>query len=429
MSHSTNFPTLLEWLYVSNPKSSGSLILYPRMLNRWNVSSLIVTNWECYNVFIVTDYPTEFMQSVTDTPSFHWTDLDLIPYSLVKYSDISHINHLLHNTEVDIILFDDARMLATISSALDFTSIHPKIIVLTTWGDTYNHLDIITSHLPNLHLLTLDLISDPIDITWNLITVPLSSRQLSFYNLIRQQELSSPSIIPFPRTRSVTLYTYPDNISNNLQNKPICELSPQIPDNSWLTSTHLSTLYNDGPKLESLIDGVISHWPSKQIIFTRFNHLYGVDLISSFLQLSIQEKKNPYDSFQLFHISCTDDYDSIINTLHKFNSTDSSILITNIIPFIPLKYISIIHIVDTFSFLSIKMLIDRCHKRSLSHNYNDLIIYSYVATHPTEPSSDLSLYNLLVQNIHDSNHLYSGLISCSHRIIFKPSIGIVVLCQ
>ena len=431
-----NPPTLLDWLYLhdnSNIEPAGALIVYPRMIDRWNVASLILSNWEGYKVFVVTDHPNEFMETITNSHgrserNRDWTDLELIPFSLIKYSDIAEINSILRNTEADIVLFDDARMLATISSGIDYTSVQPKIIILTSWGDTYNQLDVITSNLPNIHLLTLDIISDPVDIKWNVVKVPMSSRQLKFYDLIRRQELDqTTNKILYPKTRAITIYTYPDNISDELQNKPICEIGNKTSDNSWLNVNYLNDLNNDGPKLESIIDGIISNWPNKQIIFTRFNHLYGVDLITSFLQLMTQEKKNPYESSEIFHISCTDDYDIIINTLHKFNSTKSALLVTNIIPFIPLNEVSVLHVVDSYSFLSIKMIIDRCHKRYLTKGAGDFTIYSYVATHPNEVSSDLALYDILVKDIQEANRIYTGLINSGGRIVFNPNDGLLVI--
>lgn len=433
-------PTFLDWLYLSDPvttsEKQGALIIFPRMVDRWNVASLIVSKWEAYKVFIVTDHPNEFMHTISDNTS--WTDLELIPFPLVKYSDIADINRILRNTEIDIVLFDDARMLATISSGIDFTSIQPKIIVLTSWGDTYKQLDVITSKLPDLRLLTLDLISDTADIKWNVVKVPMSPRQLKFYDQIRGKELSDVSThkIPYPLTRMVTLYAYPDVIMNDtLKHKSICETDQSsIPDNldgsltnTWLNNSYLNNLETHGPKLESLLDGIVGNWPNKQIISTRFNHRYGVDLIVSFLQLMSQNKKSPYELNEIFHISCTDNYDTAINTLYRFNDSESGVLIGNIVPLIPLKGVSIVHVVDSYSFLTLKMIIDRCHKRYLSNGGMDFTIYSHIATHPTEISSDLALYEILSKDVQEANRIYTGLINSSGHIVFKPGTGLLVL--
>ena len=116
--------TLIDWLYAGN---QGALVLFPRMLDRWNVASLIVSQWEGYNVVIVTDNPNEFMNSVTSSRETKWTDLELIPFPLIEYSNFAEINRALKNTEVDIILFDDLRMLATISPALDLPSVETRV--------------------------------------------------------------------------------------------------------------------------------------------------------------------------------------------------------------------------------------------------------------------------------------------------------------
>ena len=553
VSNTISVPTLIDWLYLPDhvttkrspvlgpqrglttsvsigDEKQGALIVFPRMVDRWNVASLIVSKWEGYKVFIVTDHPNEFMHTIaypsintewstmraqanptgksnfvqstglhpvssrgnigtlkglsnfdtnhqTGTHKRSWTDLELIPFPLVKYSDIADINRILHNTEIDIVLFDDARMLATISSGIDFTSIQPKIIVLTSWGDTYKQLDVVTSKLPDLRLLTLDLISDTVDIKWNVIKVPMSSRQLKFYDQIRKKELESSSTskiedstktlyeslylpvggqaasrqraplttgltyinhilgkIPYPMTRMVTLYAYPDVImADTLKHKAICETDQSsIPDrldspNTWVNNDYINTLETQGPKLHSVIDGVVSNWPNKQIISTRFNNRYGVDLIVSFLQLMTQNRKSPYELNEIYHVSCTDDYETSINTLHKFNDAESGVLVSNIVPLIPLKGVSIVHLVDSYSFLTLKMIIDRCHKRYLSKGSMDFTIYSHIATHPTDISSDVALYDILSKDVQEANRIYAGLISSSGHIVFKSGTGLLVV--
>lgn len=454
---------LIDWLYNDDSTKQGALIMFSRMINRWNIASLIVTNWEDYKVAIITDFPNEFMNVINDHS--HWTDLELVPFSLISYSDLDEINRYLHNTEIDIVLFDDARMLATIASAINFSAIPSKIIVLTTWGDTMKQLDIVTTKLPDLKLLTLDLINDTIGIDWKVIYTPMSSRQMKYYDMARAQEIKIESIIPYSLTRMLTLYAYPDSmVTDTIRHLSVCENNTKgalvIPDNlnspgSWLNSSYLDKLDDDGPKLASILDSVIANWPSKQIVVTRFNHRYGVDLIVSFLELLVQGKSNPYEMTEIFSISCTDEYEKIISTLHRFNDSPSGVLVTNIIPLIPLKGISVIHIADSYSFLTIKAILDRCYKRSLIKSESqpqDLIIYSHVATlgreskilprsltesrspsgailteQPlTSKSSDESLYEGFISDIETANKMYSGLIAMGGHIIFNPKMGLMV---
>lgn len=454
--------TLIDWLYtddpiITTPEKQGALIVFPRMLNRWNVASLIVSKWENYKVVIITDYPNEFMEtlyntddSFLNTKRIHWTDLELIPFPLIKYSDIDSINRSIKNTEIDIIIFDDARMLATIAPALKWDNfsqlepiVQPKILVLTTWGDTMEQLEVVTSELPGLRLLILDIINDIANVEWKISRVSMSERQLKYYNIIRDRELKyenpdpltyniGPIARSYSRTKMLTLYAYPENImEDTLSHRTVCETDQStIPDklieSTWLNPSYINTISDNGPKLQSVLDGVISNWPSKQIIITRFNHRYGVDLITSFFQLMSEDNKNPYELNEIFHTSCTDDYEVIINTLHKFNDSASGILVTNIIPLIPLNDIVIIHIADTYSFLNIKMLLDRCHKRYLNQTGNNLIVCSHVATHPEEKSADEVLYENLTNNIIAANHLYTGLISQGAHIVFNSKIGLIV---
>lgn len=419
---------------IPNVSKRGALIVFPRMIDRWNVASLIVAKWEDYKIVIVTDRPNEFMNTTMDISGATWTDLELIPFPLLKYSDLSEINRALQNTEVDIILFDDARMLATIAPALDVRQVYPKIIVLTTWGDSMQHLDIVTAKFPEIRLLTLDMVSDTANIDWQVSRVQMSDRQLRYYDQIRGREISEVSehIINYPTTRMVTLYAYPDNImADTISHKYICEtdqstLPDELNKSTWLNTSYIDTLPDNGPKLLSVIDGIISNWPTKQVVLTRFNHRYGVDLITSFLQLMNKSKKSPYELSEIFHTSCTDEYETSLNTFHKFNNSESGALITNIIPLIPLQNVSIIHVVDSYSFLNINTVLDRVHKRYLNKEGKDIIVYVHVATHPSEKSSDEVLYEKLVTNVTEANRIYSGLISMSGRILFDPNLGLIV---
>src|SRR3972149_719943 len=123
--------SLVDWLYTpesDGTQRQGALIIFPRMIDRWNVTSLIVSGWEGYKIVIVTDHPDELMDTVTiesdeDDHRLHendrlpfskWTNLELIPFPLIKYSELDKINQAIHNTEIDVVIFDDARMLAII---------------------------------------------------------------------------------------------------------------------------------------------------------------------------------------------------------------------------------------------------------------------------------------------------------------------------
>ena len=443
MSHTT----LIDWLYLDNSNNlnnsrKGGIVIIPRMIDRWNVTSVVVSNWEYYKIVIVTDYPDEFMSTITH--NVDWMDLELIPFILLKYSDLLEISRALQNTEVDVIIFDDARMLAIITPAFadilrkDLSVDSPKIIVFTTWGDSLQHLDVVTSNFSELQLLKFDIISDNTNINWKISYVHMSDRQLSYYDEARQKEITEQSdhVINYPITRMLTLYAYPDQIMNDtLNHKYICETDQHtFPDklinSTWLNSSYIDTLPDDGPKLLSILDGLIGNWPAKQIVITRFNHRYGVDLITSFLQLMSQNNKNPYELDEIFHVSCSDDYDNSLNILHKFNDSNTGILVTNIVPLIPLKGVSVIHIADSYSFMTIQTLLDRIYKRYLNNKNIDLTIYSHIAkgnkTNENSLSSDEALYEKFVNNIKEADRIYSGLIEMSTSISFDPKLGLIV---
>lgn len=459
--------SLLDWLYTGPETKSGALILFPRMIDRWNVAATIVSKWDRFRITVVTDYPDDFIHTINSSsssslttstpaqsggsqagysPATNWKHLDTSPFQLLKYSQLEEISRALHNSEVDLVLFDDARMLATIAPGLALNIIRPRILVLTSWGDTQPQLDSVTSRFPGLELLALNLISDSADIEWERINIPMSERQFYYYSVVRYQEidresnnnLNSPSIpkIPYPKSRMLTLYTYPESImEDTLQHQSICETDQtSTPDTligqTWLNSEYLQRIEEDGPKLASILDGTISQWPAKQIILTRFNHRYGVDLIQSFFQLLTEAGHNPYELDEIYTTSCTHAYDDNITALHRFNQATTGILITNLTPLIPLYQISVIHIADSYAFPTIIGTIDRCHKRYLQPGQH-LKICSHVATLGTHEfveaqSADQALADHLDQQRTQADRLFEGLLTQSLAIVYDPSNELIV---
>jgi len=450
--------SVIDWLYIDNLTSSKdniskqhNLIVYPRTFDRWNITSMIVSKWDKYKVVIITDNPDEFMESIINIPTesrdnknhdkhiekytdiiTKWTDLELIPFTLIKYSDIGNINKALSNTEIDIIIFDNARMLSIIAPALvpSTNMLSPKIFILTTWGDTSAQINVIINKFPDLSLFSFNNIGNLTSIDWKYTQTSMSDKQLLYYNQIRSYEINNTDqhILQYPITRMATLYTYPDNIMNDiLSHKYICETnhlsSPDtLADSTWLNTSFIYSLFDDGPKLLFILDSIFSYCPSKQLIVTRFNHRFGVDLITSFLKLTSLLNTNPYSSDDILHTSCSDDYESSVNTFHKFNSLSNAILITNLVPLVPLKDVHIVHLTDSYSFQNAQTIIDRLHKLS----DKNLTILSHLATHPSELSSDQVLYDDLISRVSASNNLYYNLISSGKPLKLDYIHGLVI---
>lgn len=310
MSTITSYQPLLDWLFSSDCDDSnyfpkqGALIVYSHLFDKWNISSLLVSQWLTYNVVIFTDFPHEFHSTISS--SSNWTELELIPFPLIKYSDLQSVNNTLSNSQVDLVIFDDVRMLSTIAPAIDFTSIIPKVIVLTSLGDSSDDLSLISQLMPNLCLLSLNLFPKDPNLNWNILQIPSS----------------------FPPTC--------------LDNKPI-----------------------DESVLSSVVDATFSNWPHKQIIFTTSDVM---QVINTFKLLSLTSS-NPYDSEQIYYTSSLHDYSHNLSVHSKFQSNDYGILITNSIPTISLSNIHTIHFIDTCYHKIIHSVMNKCHKRTLRNVY------------------------------------------------------------
>lgn len=413
--------TIAHWLRTQvSPQSSqkeraslslGSLLAYPFTLNRKHVANLVVHHLSPLRVKIVTD-------------SEH--DLG------IKYSDFSGINSVLLSSDVDVVIFDDARMLATISPALNFSAVKPQVLVLTTWGDTPKYVDTIRALMPGLRSLALDVLTDSHPIQWKVVTVPMSQDQVPYYDTVRRAETSGALVnknLPYPASRMVTMYNYPFDHPVDLSGA-ICsaEIPPQ-PDlidhpQTWIQSGYLPTLEYDGPKLAAIMDSVSSHWPRKQIIMTQFTHRYGVDLITSFLKLSIRDRKSPYQESELFPVECSDDYESYRANFTAFDAAESGILITNVVPPVALHHIGAMHIVDSYQYTPVLLTLSKIHQRHVTNN--GIVLYLYVATHPHEPSADQVLSDEFIKRIKDADSYFARLVDSSNKIVFTPGVGLVV---
>jgi len=207
---------------------------------------------------------------------------------------------------------------------LDTSNVAPKILILSTWGDSFHQLEVATAIFQGLYFLSMNIIKDTSNVEWKTLRIPMSSRQCQYYSQIRARE--DTSNIPYPMSQMVTLYAYPDNImKDTLSHRMICETDvttysdvwSKRNDNSstWITPEALTTIEEHGPKLAAILDGIISNWPLKQVVMTRFNHRYGVDLVVSFLKLLEANGKNPYNEYNIYHVSCTNDYDDNLKTI------------------------------------------------------------------------------------------------------------------
>lgn len=295
----------------------------------------------------------------------------------VKYSDIDTIRRSLN--QHSIIIFDNARMFSIILPILDIKNISCKIFILTTWGDL--NPQTLLNLFPNLWRYLIP--SPSYKIEWLYIKVPLSPKQLEHYSYIKSLENeSNVKNISYPMTRKITLYL--DNKSQLCNSTNLC---PIISKDDF----ELNSIQSNSPKLYNLYQNIDSYRSVKQIVLTQ----YHIEVLSNVLQ-----------SFDPIVVSSLNNENDVKNKLDLFNQEESSILLTNITPYISLKNVSIIHIVDNYAFPSIVALLNKCYKQNLK-------IYIYVGTIKDEISSDEALFNDLINNIYYAHNTYDHLIESS----------------
>lgn len=125
---------LVEWLTIS----PGCFIVYPRVLTKSGA--------------------TAFLESQLN-----------VGYTVTEYTNTKEINKQLKKKQ--IVLFDDVKQLSLISEKLKLEESKSKLIVLTTWGDKVENLEITSDRLQELALFYLDIVKDQV-INWNLTVTP-----------------------------------------------------------------------------------------------------------------------------------------------------------------------------------------------------------------------------------------------------------------
>ena len=267
-----------DWIKLN----SGCVIVYPRLINKINLTELLTEKLENYTV-------------------------------ISEIQDIQAINNYLQSDQ--IIVFDDIKMLSLVINELNFTKQRAKLIVLSTWGDEFESLDVVTSKLPQLALFHLDLV-EGVKVDWNLSV-------------------------------------------------------------------------GDGV-LESVKDGIVSNWPKKQVALT--------SSLENIIAL-MQTGENPYTTNEIITISCSEDYESIIQKLYRFNSSEDAVLLTNIIPLIQLKGVSVIHITEA---KDVRILLAKCPADRVTFTMHFIEINEK--------------HKRMLEKIREANRLYLGLISAAQKL-------------
>lgn len=273
--------------------NNSCIIVYPRLIKKENIVHFLTEKWD--NTVIITESTKEC--------DCHRT---------VSYKDFNLISTELRSKQT--VVFDDIKMLSLIIEMIDLSKIKAKIIILSTWGDDFENLDLVTAKLPTLLLFYLNIIEDA-KIDWNVII-----------------------------------------------NKEV---------------------------FDSVCDGISSNWPSKQLVFTSYLE-----------EMARHLKENPYEIHEIITISCEEDYEEIIKKIHQFNSLETGILLTNIIPLLDLKNVNMVHITEP---TDIRMLLLKCCCQ-------DIIMMM----HFPEVNDKITT---MLEKIKEWNRIYLGLVSFSQKLI------------
>lgn len=125
---------LIDWLY--NNTKDGVIILHQNSIDKWEILVMIIKAWEKYNIVVVTKNSPQLIKALDTSKSRHWTEAGFISFPILDYTDIESINYYVDNSEIDIILFDDA----ILSEGVLCTNqpCNKKFVILSYLSDQFN---------------------------------------------------------------------------------------------------------------------------------------------------------------------------------------------------------------------------------------------------------------------------------------------------
>lgn len=274
---------LIDWIYKKS--NFGTIIVHPLSIDKTEILSVLVKNWEHYNIIVLTKDKRGFLNVLDKTDGRDWQESGFISFQVIQIEEenMQSIYYYLYNTETDIIIFDDVNLFNLLVPYHKYqNTTHTKLLVLTTFGDE---------------------------------------------NIAKIDGFSFLSLYGTAKLKYRLIESFVDE------------------------------------KIISLIDGIISEWPKKQLILIDNKDI--VEHIKLSLTTMYLNGLLPYELHELY----------TIEQLSEFNEAGNGILICSEIPSIKLSGISHIHIFESYNFLSIHKLLSVCKK-----NIGKIITDVYVSS-------------------------------------------------
>lgn len=405
----TTYLTLFDWL---QNRKSDALIVYPRMMDRWNVVTHLLADLRIYSIAVVSENPSLLRETAGRSAS---------DVSIVSYMDIRGINRIINGSGADIVIFDSAPQLSMILPALSLPqNMIPKIIVLTTWGDGDSVHEVVKA-FPSLGLLSADFMDEAPHLRWHVIKVSMSAPHREQYDITLDQERANNSTM-FPLSRMIGSYRYPSTIHSPTAGKNNEYPDLPVKEGGWITPDHMKSLATDGAKMYALISN-LTNIPGKHVVLTLYSSRYGQDMISTFLSMN--------------NIPVIVGESPMSEKVEQFNAMENGVFVTTLIPCSELRGVSAIHIPDNYNVDSFRALLQHVYKQKcMSPNDCALNVYLYANTSPSEGRGisgatrsitvDEALLTKFSQKIDQFDELYDRLLIGSSRIIFTSDFGLVV---
>jgi hypothetical protein len=256
------------------------LLVHPFLVDKskicFELAKRIKINFENYH--IITTNSIEFTNNLKNN----------INDKNIRFYNYSNADSLLR-LKNDLIIIDNLEDAKTLQDNNKFDFItqllknNNNVIILTTFGLTQKDLNNFTNIFTSTTVFWASFVDKPFILKRIVHKTKMTSRQENLYDIIRDEEIKDNSNdTNFKYSQRICNIDLPDTISHliDTDDEPsVNEMMNQFINSSNNNSFDFKTFLQDAPKIKDLIEKIKQFSNEKQVIYTRYNKHYGVQML------------------------------------------------------------------------------------------------------------------------------------------------------
>ena len=283
----------------------------------------------------------------------------------------------------ELIIIDDLESAKTLNSNsnIKFSFItellenNNNVIVLITFGLTRQDLDLFKSVFRSASYFWTNFLEKPFTIKRIVHKSKMTPRQENIYAIIREEEIKdNENDMNFKYSQRICNLALPDDIFHLIDTDDEPSIIEMMQSFETLSGSKFDfeKFLNDAPKIIDLIDKIKSFPNEKQVIYTRYNKHYGVEMLKILFE---------YYGYKVYSSTSTMTKKQHLQEIEKFNEDDDPCLYITSFTFTHnynLHNITQLHLLNSDSHV-LHSLLDLMFKyRLYSEKKYNITIHSYI---------------------------------------------------